>query len=371
MSENLIIGGGVYGCALAWALARRGAGCYLIEAKSIASGASGGPGRRGVRANGRDPREIPLIRQAHRLWPALHEALGVEPLFERTGPILLIERAEDLAEAEARVLLQNQMGIASELLSAEQLRELEPEVGDSVCAAIFCPEDGVADHTATTRAYAEAARRAGASIEEGLSARRLIVEGARVVAVESGDGDPIPVADRLFVLANGGARDLVADQLALPLWSLAFQVLLSAPLDAMPIRHLVGHAHRTLSLKAETGNRVMISGGRLGRWDHETQSGTTIESEVAANVADAVAVYPSLQGLGIERADAGHLEALSLDGVPIIDRLPGLENAYVATGWCGHGWAIAPAVAALLADWALEGERPAPLAPFACNRFGL
>lgn len=371
MTENLIIGGGVYGCALAWALVKRNVGCHLIEAKSIASGASGGPGRRGVRANGRDPREIPLMRQAQALWPTLHETLGADSLFERTGHLLLIERAEDLAEAEARVSLQNQMGIASELLSAGKLRELEPEVGEQVRAAIFCPDDGVADHTATTCAYAEAARQAGATIEEGLSARRLVVDGARVVAVEIEDGDPIPVADRLFVLANGGARDLLADRLALPLWSLAFQVLLSVPLDAVPIRHLVGHAHRTLSLKAEAGNRVMISGGRLGHWDHETRSGATIESEVAANVADAVAVYPSLEGLEIERADAGHLEALSLDGVPIIDRLPGLENAYVGTGWCGHGWAIAPAVAELLADWTPEGKRPAPLAPFACSRFGV
>lgn len=369
MAENLIIGGGVYGAAVAWELASRGAGCRLLESKRIASGASGGPGRRGVRANDRDPREIPLMRQARALWPSLHETLGVPPLFERTGHLLLIERAEDLAEAEARVAMQNNMGISSRLLSVEQLHELEPQVGQQVRAAIHCPDDGVADHTATTRAYAAAAEKAGAIIEEGVEAVRLVTKGARAVAAETADGSQYPVTDRLFILANSGVRSLVAPQLDLPVWSLAFQVLLSAPLGDMPIRHLVGHAHRTLSLKAEAGNRLMISGGRLGQWDEERGTGAIIDSEVAANVADAVAVYPGLQSLEVELADAGHLEALSPDGVPIIDRLPGLENAFFATGWCGHGWAIAPAVAKLLADWALEGERPAALAPFACGRF--
>ncbi len=369
MTEHLIIGGGVAGCAVARELTRRGAGCRLLEAKTIASGASGGPGRRGVRANGRDPREIPLIRRAREIWPSLHEALGVAPLFERSGHLLLIERPEDRLEAEARVALQSRMGIPSRLLGKEETRELEPAVGDAVCGAVHCPDDGVADHTATTRAYGEAAKAAGAVIEEGVAAGRLIVEGARVVAVETADGASHAVAGHLFVLANSAVRDLVAPWLELPLWNLAFQALLSAPIDPVPFRHLIGHAHRTLSLKAEAGNRVMISGGRLGRWDEERRTGMTIDSEVAANVADAVAVYPSLAGLEIEVADAGHLESLSPDGVPIIDRLPGVENAVFAAGWCGHGWAIAPAVAPLLVDWALDGEQPAALAPFAAGRF--
>jgi len=41
-----------------------------------------------------------------------------------------------------------------------------------------------------------------------------------------------------------------------------------------------------------------------------------------------------------------------------------------ATGWCGHGWAIAPVIADALGAWALTGERPMPLAPFSLARFG-
>lgn len=369
MAENLIIGGGVYGTAVSWELVRHGAGSHLLESSRIGAGASSGPGRRGVRANGRDPREIPLIRKAHDMWPTLHEELGVAPLFERTGQLLLIERQEDMPEAEARVLLQDSMGIPSRLLVGAEVRDYEPDVSDDIRAAIYCPQDGVADHTATTQAYAAKAAAAGAVIDEGVAAARLVTHQDRVTAVETADGSRIPVEDNLFVLANSGVNALISDHLKLPVWASAFQVLLSAPLDDVPVRHLVGHAHRTLALKAEPGNRVMISGGRQGRWHDSRKTGETIDGEVTANVADAVATYPSLQGIEIECADAGHLESLSIDNVPIIDRLPGLANAYFATGWSGHGWAIAPAVAQLLVAWALDGKRPDLLAPFRYSRF--
>lgn len=370
MTSALIVGGGVYGAAVAWHLARRGETVDLIEAATLASGASGGPGRRGVRANYRDHRELPLMVRARGIWPTLHEALGTEPLFERTGHLMLIERNEDIAVAETRVALQNRLGVPTRLLSEAELRALEPDAAPAVRAAVHCPDDGVADHASTTRAYARAAARAGATVREGVAAERLVVRQGRVVAVATSDGDEIAVADRLFLLANPAVRRLVAPWVDLPTWNKAFQVLVSAPLASNPVRHLVGHAHRTLSLKREPDGRLMISGGHHGRWDAATGRGTPIPEQIAANVASAVAVYPSLDGIEVETADTGHLEAVSIDGVPVIDTLPDNPHVIYATGWCGHGWAIAPAVAELLAAWALDGARPPLLAPFAFSRFG-
>ena len=369
MAEIVIVGGGVYGAAVAWELSSRGAEVLLIEAKHIASGASGGPGRRGVRANYRDHRELPLMARSREMWPTLHEHLNVAPMFEQTGHLMLLESATDLAAANARVSVQNMCGIPTQLLSRDELLAVEPHVAPTIKTAVYCPGDGVADHGATTRAYAAAARAAGTDIREGVSATRLVTRDNRVVAIETAAGNTMPVGGNLLLLANSGVRKLVQPWIDLPTWNLPFQVLVSEPMADNPVRHLIGHASRTLSLKREQDGRLMISGGRPGCWDDATQNGTTIPEEVAANVADAVAVYPSLEGIRVETADAGHLEADSIDGIPIIDNPPGLTNVIVATGWSGHGWAIAPATAQLIAAWALEGNRPALLAPFAFSRF--
>ncbi len=369
MAEFVIIGGGVYGAGVAWWLAEQGAEVVLLEARKIGNGASAGPGRRGTRANGRDMRELPLVKRAHEMWPSLHERLGAAQFFERLGHLLLIERDQDLSTCAARALLQNQHGTETHMLDQVQVRDREPHVSDKVIGALYCPLDGVSDHTAVTGAFATAGRRAGATIREDTGVDRLEIERGRASAVITTQGERIEVGRTLFVLANAGVEALVADRISLPVWSRAFQVMLTVPMETVPLNHLIGHVSRTLAIKAEAGNRLMISGGYPGNWDAERETGTAIETYVQANLADAVAVFPGLEGLKIESTDADHLESVSVDDIPVIDLVPGTENALYAHAWCGHGWAIAPAVTKMLAEWGMRGRRPALLAPFSHARF--
>jgi glycine/D-amino acid oxidase-like deaminating enzyme len=52
------------------------------------------------------------------------------------------------------------------------------------------------------------------------------------------------------------------------------------------------------------------------------------------------------------------------DGLPVIDRLPGVDNAYVSTGHGMLGITLAAASAAALARHVREGDRPQVLEPF-------
>lgn len=369
MAEFVIIGGGVYGAGVAYWLAAQGAEVVLLEARDIGNGASAGPGKRGTRANGRDVRELPLIRLSHEMWPTLHERLGVAPFFERTGHLQLIEREQDLAAAEARQLLQNTFGTETRLLNQSEVRELEPGVSDAILGALYCPMDGVTDHTAATEAYAAAARRAGAQVRTDTRVGQIEYAGDRVVAVVTAAGERISIERGLYMLANAGVQGLLGERLRLPIWSRTFQILITAPVEGPGVSQLIGHMSRTLAVKGEAGNRIMVSGGLPGVWDPATERGTAVAASIAANLADAAAVFPQLEGAEIELADADHLETVSVDGIPVIDNVPGVSNALYATAWCGHGWAIAPAVTEMLATWGLTGRQPDLLAPFSHRRF--
>lgn len=113
----------------------------------------------------------------------------------------------------------------------------------------------------------------------------------------------------------------------------------------------------------------MISGGLPGAWDRASERGTALEASIEANFSDAVAVCPALAGVKVELADADHLESSAIDNIPVIDVVPGVENALYAAGWCGHGWAIAPSVTQMLAEWGRTGLMPPLLAPFTHERF--
>ena len=374
MADYVIVGGGIYGCAVAWELARRGADVLLLEAKSIASGASGGLGERGVRANGRDLRELPLMRMAYEIWPALQEEIGGFTGYRRLGHLQLIERETDLAAAPAQVWLQNQQGIESQLLDAAQTRELEPELSKNVIAAIYCPKDGVADHTATTRSMAQAARAQGAVVRENARVFGMARRGERVLSLSAdldGDTVDVPVGEQVFLLSNAHAGGFVAEHLGvtLPIWRMLPQVMALRADIPPPLTRLIGHAHRTLAIKPLPDGRVMVSGGWRGRWDKATGRGEPVAEQVEGNRREAAAVFPALADLPVDEVYTDRAEMVSIDGIPIIDYLPGADNLLVGLGWSGHGWAIAPAVARLLAGWALSGERPRLLAQFAYGRF--
>ena len=105
-ADFVIVGGGVYGCGVAWHLAKQGADVLLLEANTIASGASGGLGKRGVRANGRHHAKLPLMAMAYQQWPTLHEEIDHFTGYERCGLLLLIEREIEERTLEAREWLQ-------------------------------------------------------------------------------------------------------------------------------------------------------------------------------------------------------------------------------------------------------------------------
>ena len=374
MVDYVIVGGGIYGCTVAWELAKAGEEALLLEAKSIASGASGGLGERGVRANGRDLRELPLMRLAYDIWPDLHERIGGFTGYRRLGHLHLIERDADLAGTPAQVWMQNQQGIESHLLEAEQSRELEPQLSENVIGAIYCPKDGVADHSATTRTMAEAAREAGAQIIENAPVTGLRQQGDTVVGIRAiidGQDREIEVGKQVILLSNAHVAGFVRDNIGieLPVWGMWPQVMALAADIPPPMTHLIGHAHRTLAIKPLPDGRVMVSGGWRGRWDEASGQGEPVAEQIEGNRLEAVAVYPALADLAVDEVYTDRAEMISVDGIPIIDYLPGAANMLVGAGWSGHGWAIAPAVAKLMARWVLSGERPGMLAPFGYGRF--
>ena len=57
--------------------------------------------------------------------------------------------------------MQHQQGIETRLLEQGELRELEPDLTANILAALYCPNDGTANHVAMTNAYAAAAQKNG------------------------------------------------------------------------------------------------------------------------------------------------------------------------------------------------------------------
>jgi sarcosine oxidase subunit beta len=372
-TDFVIVGGGVYGAALAYELVAGGSSVTLLEAGTLGSRASGGPGKRGVRANQRNSRELTLARDSLAVWPTLADDLDGDTGFERLGGLLVVESMPEfndvgVDEADAHLQLQAAHGIKCERVDRSGLEELEPGLAESEIAAVFCPDEGIADQQSTTRAYAAAADRRGASIRE-FTAVDAVGTGSRPF-VRLSDGSTVQAGRAVVLATNYGTNALLkrSGQQQLPVWTQTPQVLLFKAKGGYQPRHLVNHLHKPLSVKPLADSITMISGGSQGRWDSVAEEGSAVEEAIGWSRDVAGSVFPELGEGEVVEADAGRPETYSPDGLPYIDFIDADRKILLAAGWSGHGFAIAPAVAHYIAQWLVTGDKPDLLSPFTVRR---
>ncbi|WP_435656606.1 NAD(P)/FAD-dependent oxidoreductase [Brucella pituitosa] len=376
IADFIIIGAGIFGTSLAYHLAATSRSVHIIERHSVASGASGGPGHRGVRANNRDLRELPLAAHALALWPHWSEQLGQNSGYERVGGLSVGEQQSVSGKAgkvtlRARADVQNAYGIKTEILGAESVKALLPQISDKVRYALFNPEDGIADHTVATRAFAQAAVALGAVLEEGQNVVTIFTNTDKRAVVQLGDGRELVARQAVVLAANTQVPKLLADAfgIELPIWPFNPQVAQIKVGPDLKIDQLVNHQHRTLSIKRADADHITVTGGAVGHWDEATETGVPDLSVLSASLQALAAVFPTAAvNAQVTHLEAARADSSSVDQIPIIDQVPG-EPFFYATGWSGHGFAISPAVSEAVATWLTEGKKPTVLNPFSEARF--
>ena len=270
-SEVVIVGGGIYGTSLAYQLAQAGKSVTLLEAGELAGGASGGPGERGVRANGRDLRELPVCAIAQKLWGTYQEKFEGGVGFRRLGGLQIYDipyghrEHEVLGRMAANAEAQSRLGTPSVVLTREQALAREPELASGVFGAIYCPNDGVGDHAYATQQFAKEAAKAGVTIRTSAKVVEIVHAKSAATGVKLASGEIVPVGDQLVIVANAGAEALLNPVMKPhevgPIWNLIPQMhYVSNPLNKT-VNHLLSHAHRRLAVKQLPDGVLMLSGG--------------------------------------------------------------------------------------------------------------
>ncbi len=356
--EIVVIGSGVTGASIAYHLARQGRSVLVVErarpaVEPAASWASAG----GVRRQGRHPAEAALAIESIARWPSLEAELDAD-LGYRGGGNLYVGEGDREAQAVARFVERQRANGFSDvrLLDRAEAREIVPGLAETVTAASYSPKDGQADPAMTTRAFAQAAARHGATCWFDTATEGLLAEGSRVIGVRTTRGD---VGAEHVVLAAGAWSDEIALTAGarLPIRTRVPQILITSPAPAGTLRPVIGAAGRRLSLKQLPSGAFMLGGGWPGVLSDDRRSYTMLDSSIAGGWAAAVGILPAVGERRIVRQWCG-LEAQCFDEIPLIGPWPGLDGLTLAVGFSGHGFAIAPAVGRCVADQ-LAG-RPIP-----------
>src|SRR5580700_9800618 len=173
----VIVGGGVIGTSAAFHLAEAGADVVLIERAALGSGSTS-KAAGGVRTQFSDVLNIEIAMRSLAAFRDFGRRPGWEIELKRVGYLFVLTRESDVHEFERSVALQNECGLDSRIVSADEARALCPLLeGDDMLVAAFSPGDGHATPEGVVQGYAFAARGHGAHIRTGCEVTAIELRG--------------------------------------------------------------------------------------------------------------------------------------------------------------------------------------------------
>jgi sarcosine oxidase subunit beta len=359
--QTVVVGAGITGLSIALHLAEQGAHPLVIEREGVAAGATGlQPG--GVRQQFSTRVNCVLGRESLQVYRSLAERLGVpvEATFDPCGYLFLAHGAERLERLRASVELQQEVGIPSRVVTPGEAAEIVPGlVADGLHGGSFCEEDGYFDRPgAIVQAFAEAGRLRGA---------RMRIATVRSIT-RDGDGFRVTLGEtelraERVVVAAGVDTPALLPRLDLPITSAAKHLFYSEPLPGDLLRPLVVSAERSFAAKQLADGRLLASD--LVAVGEGASAGSGWLRHVHEVIDE---LLPALSGTELPTLVSGVYD-VTPDSQPIVDAVGPDEGLFVAAGFSGHGFMLAPAIGRRVADLVL-GQHPDPdLASFALARF--
>jgi glycine/D-amino acid oxidase-like deaminating enzyme len=360
-AETIVVGGGILGACTAWELAREGVDVLLLDAGRFGE-ASTGKSAAIVRCHYSNPEVVRMAVHSRDRLRQLPLHLDCDPVYTRCGWLFLLDAESALAAAENSIM-QDEEGVDS--VEVDDLNEYLPGAdGDGLAYALFEPDSGFCDPVATTVAYVEAARRAGARMLEETRVETIEVDAGAVRGVRVGGA--LVEGDHVVLAAGPWSGKLAAGVgLELPLEITREQDVVYATAPEAPVPCAVSdQADRVYFRPAPEYGDGHVLVGRGFPKEYETVDPAAFDDEIDAafeeDVRTRVAVrLPRLAEMRMVAGRVG-LYDVTPDWHPLLGPVDGYDGLHLATGGSGHCFKLGPAIGELVAG-AITGK-PVPYA---------
>jgi glycerol-3-phosphate dehydrogenase len=189
--DIIIIGAGVVGCMTARTLSRYDLRILLIDKEAdIGMGASSA--NSAIVHAGYDPVPGSLKAKmnvaANPLWDTLAGELNFA--FERRGDYVVAIGPGELARLEKLLAQGRANGVPGmHTITAEEMREREPNINPEVSGALWAPTGGICDPFAVTIAAAENAIQNGVTLKLDTAFTGFILKDKRITGIHTSQGD--------------------------------------------------------------------------------------------------------------------------------------------------------------------------------------
>jgi sarcosine oxidase subunit beta len=288
---------------------------------------------------------------------------------------VLIVHENDRTALENNLAAQREAGVDVRFIDAQELTEIDANarLSDDELA-VFEAEAGCVDPVQALAGLAECARRHGADLRQGVEVQSLDVEKGKIVGVQTNEG---PYSCGAVVLATGPWTTRLLKPHKKD-WAVETRRTEAAffrrPIDGG--RRCVVTLDFAQGLYFRPAGADGIQAGPLSASEakepiNPDEYNEAVDGEWLPSVRPRLSRrFPGLHRC-FGRGGYGGLQATTPDGLPILDRLPGLDGAFVAVGFGDRSILLAPAAGEVLVELVIDGKMATPdLEPLRAARFG-
>jgi sarcosine oxidase subunit beta len=276
--------------------------------------------------------------------------MRVDPGFRACGYLFLAHSESALARMRENVTLQNELDIPSQIVGPQEAAELVPGLDTAgVVGGAWCAEDGYFDRPQSlVEAFGESA---DVQIDDVLAVR----DGGVVRLASGGELR----ADAVVIAAGVDTQRLLPE---LPIGPEARYLFFSDPIRERLLDPLVVSPERRFAAKQLGDGRLLASDlGAVGDPDVEL-------ADWRAHVRSAFEeLLPQLVFVALPTLVEGVYD-VTPDHQPILGRVR--DRVWVAAGFSGHGFMLAPAVGRIIAESVFGEREDAALSVLDAGRFG-
>jgi sarcosine oxidase subunit beta len=355
-ADVVIVGAGIIGGSIAFHLLERDPRLRVVMLEKEAEPGTGATSKAtgGVRFQFSTEANVRLTQLSYRYFTRAEEMLGCSVDFIRHGYLFVTTGAAALEQCRRNVSLQQELGVASELLTPARIQtHLASLVTRDLVGGTFCADDGSADPYSMLQGFLARGKSRGLRLLTGHPVTGIVKSADRVTGVTTPQDEwsaPVvidcagPYADQIGAMAG----------VAIPSKPYRRQVMVTEPLPILPEVF-------PLIVDLDTGFYVHRQGRSavlMGGTDKDIKPGldTTVDWDAFDAVFRAAALrVPPLAEAQVMRAYAG-VRDLTPDYHGILGPAAQAPGLYVACGFSGHGFMHAPAIGILMSEILLDGR---------------
>ena len=367
-ADIVIIGGGISGVSTGYFLMKNGAkNVVILERNYLSSGATGRCGA-GIRQQWGSEINCILSKHSCEFFESADDELGFQGgvEFHQGGYLMLISTEKELEQTKKNVKLQNSLGINSRLVDLSEAKEIAPLLNtERLLAGAYYEKDGHLNPFRTTLAFAEAFKRLGGKIYTGVHVSGILKENNRASGVSTNKGE---IKAPVVVSCAGGYTQQIAEMagVKIPVYSERHNILVTEPVESALTTMLMSFSLNFYCQQTpDHGSFIMGRTCKNQPTDLRTTADSSFLEEMSKTITE---ILPKLTNLRILRQWAG-LYNMSPDKHQICDEYKEFPGLYVAAGFSGHGFMMAPATGLSMTEMILGLSPTLPWKMLGLGRF--